>query len=199
MLAGYVILDIFMKEIELKILDINVRALSAKLRKLGAKKIGKDFLIAESFDFPNSLLHCRDFILRLRQEGNKTVLTFKGKSEDSRFFKSRREIETTVSDFTRTKNILLYLGMRVVKHHEKIRTSFVLKNLHFDIDEYPTIPPYLEIEGPPKKIKTIIKKLGYSLQQTTKMTATETLRYYGQNANNQRCNKSITQKIHYNR
>jgi adenylate cyclase class 2 len=175
-----------MKEIELTILNINIQEVSQKLHALGAKKITQAFLIAESFDFPGDPLNQADAYLRLRQEGEKTVLTFKGKSEDSRYFKRRLEIETIVSDFPMTKKILLALGMHVIRHHEKKRTSWKWRSLRFDIDEFPTIPPYMEIEGPPEETKNILPKLGYSLDQTTKMSASQTLRWYGKNPNMQR-------------
>ncbi len=178
-----------MQEIELKILDINVRQMTRRLKKLGAKQTQRALFKAESFDFPDRSLQHRDSYLRIRQEGKGTVLTFKGRRTKSKYFQQRTELECTVSDYQTMKKILLKLGMRLDMHHEKKRTSFVLGGVHFDMDEYPTIPPFVEIEGSQGAIKGVLARLGYTLKQTTKMTADQVLLGYGKNPRNQRFKK----------
>ena len=51
-------------------------------------------------------------------------------------------------------------------------------NTHFEIDEYPLITPYLEIEGTPKNIQRYVNKLGFIMEQTTPLTAPQVLKKY---------------------
>ena len=45
------------------------------------------------------------------------------------------------------KRIQEELELERYAHQEKVRTSFTLKNWIFDIDQYPKMPAYMEIEG----------------------------------------------------
>jgi len=50
---------------------------------------------------------------------------------------------------------------------EKKRTSYLLNDTKIEIDEWPLIPPYIEIEGQDEKIiYEIAEKLGYSKDKT---------------------------------
>ena len=63
---------------------------------------------------------------------------------------------------------------------------FKLEKLKIEIDKYPSIPAYLEIEGSKKEIENLLKRLGYKLSQTTNMNATSVLKYYNVNPNFQK-------------
>ena len=88
------------------------------------------------------------------------------------------ETETQIYDAKIMESILKKIGLQIVKHREKKRTSFILGNARCEIDQYPQIPPYMEIEGSEKDILDIIGKLGYSLKDTTKMSASKVLKKY---------------------
>jgi hypothetical protein len=57
------------------------------------------------------------------------------------------EITVPVSDFQTAKSILDALGLKNYAHQEKDRLSFQYQDWNFDIDQYPNMPCYLEIEG----------------------------------------------------
>ena len=44
-------------------------------------------------------------------------------------------------------NMFLEFGMELYAHQEKYRVSFSYKDWRFDLDQYPGMPAYLEIEG----------------------------------------------------
>lgn len=73
-----------MKEIEIKILDINVEKIRTKLLNLGAEKTFED-IHAVFFDSPRNKLKNQGNTLRVRKIGEKTELCFKGTKEDSPF------------------------------------------------------------------------------------------------------------------
>ena len=59
------------------------------------------------------------------------------------------------------------LGLEKYAHQEKDRTSFVLKDWLIEIDQYPGMPPFLEIEGKSEEhIKEAIKLLGLEGNRT---------------------------------
>ena len=142
-----------MQEIEVKFLDINPADIEAKLISIGALKVGEYFYRRRVFDYPDWRLDKASSWLRLRDEGERVTLSFKqrlgvgaadGKANDD----GMNEIEIEVSDFDRTAALLLSTGL-VEKHYlENKRTRWVKDEIEFDIDIYPLLPPYLEIEAP---------------------------------------------------
>jgi len=168
-----------MKEIELKILNIDKEAITNKLIELGATKAPTVYVKEKVFDFSDHRLSNNYELLRVRTVGDKTEITYKKKSPDKSFLKCE-EIETEVKDFDKICQIILSLGcFSITQDRDKKRTSFVKGNLKFEIDEFPDIPPYLEIEGPPEEIKEVVKLLGYSMDQTTNKISPEVIKSYG--------------------
>ncbi len=71
------------------------------------------------------------------------------------------EFEIIVSDFTSMTNILLAIGLIQKFYEEKRRIRYLLSDIEFDIDFYPKLAPYLEIESSSwSKINKAIKLLG---------------------------------------
>ena len=173
------------KEIEIKILEINVEEMHRKLIRLGARKIDHCLVHERIYDFPNNRIKKKDDIFRIRQCGKRTEVTYKSNSQKDEDFLEHDEYETTVANFDTMCKIAELLGMEVVKDREKKRTSYIWRNVKFEIDKYPTIPPYLEIEATKKDIKIALKKLGYSMKDTTNMASTKVLKYYKKNPNYQ--------------
>lgn len=139
-----------MKEIEIKILGIDRKAVEAKLVSLGAKKVFDDKIHALYFDFTDAALKNVGCALRLRLEGPKSVLSLK-KFIESTEAKIREEHEIEVSDFGTMKYFLETLGLNSWLEMKKHRTSYEFRGVHFEIDEYYDaynyIPQFLEIEG----------------------------------------------------
>ena len=167
-----------MLEIEIKILEIDPLEIERKLLNLGAKKEVTVLVVDKSFDFSNHFLNKRKQLLRLRVLGDKFYLAHKGNMQKSEIARIVEETETQIYDAKIMESILKKIGLQIVKHREKKRTSFILGNARCEIDQYPQIPPYMEIEGSEKDILDIIGKLGYSLKDTTKMSASKVLKKY---------------------
>ena len=139
-----------MKEIEIKILEIDRSSLEEKLVSLGAAKVFDDEIYALYYDFPDSSIRRNGCTLRLRREGSKSVFALK-KDIVSTEAKIREENEIEVSDFNGMKNLLETLGMNAWLEMKKHRTSYEIKGVRFEIDAYHDaysyIPQFLEIEG----------------------------------------------------
>ena len=167
-----------MREIELKVLEINKEDEETKLLKLGFKKIWEGIILEKMFDTENKDLKRKKQLLRLRTIHGKIELTLKGKKEKHPFLKMREEREVTVNSFAKMQEILEGLGYTCMASREKKRTSYKLKDVKVEIDEYPGAEPYLEIEGTEEEVIEMLKKLNHPLERTSKKSATQILKIY---------------------
>ena len=154
------------EEIEVKFLNIDVAVIEKKLHSLGANKVFEKLYKRKVFDYPDLRLDKTNAWVRLRDEGEKIMLSFKqrlgvssgdGSSNDG----SMKEIEIEVSDFNKTTSFLLEIGLIEKFYMENKRIRYILGDIEFDIDFWPQLEPYLEIEAPTwDKINEAIKILG---------------------------------------
>jgi adenylate cyclase class 2 len=155
-----------MREIEVKFLDIDPEKIQNKLESIGAKKIGEYFYRRRVFDYPDWRLDKANSWLRLRDEGDGVTLSFKKRigvnlSDVNANDSGMEEIEIVVNDFEKTAELILQLGF-VEKHYvENRRIRWEKDGIEFDVDTYPELEPYLEIEAPSwEKIDDAIRFLG---------------------------------------
>ena len=170
-----------MMEIEVKILEIDVASVKQKLDSFGAKKIFEGEITASYYDFSNRKLRNEDLVLRLRKKSGKeqTVeLTLKEKLSQVEA-KIMEEYEVNVTDFEATQKILYGLGLREVKTARKQRVSYLLDDVHFDLDTFPGIPTFLEIESSTLElVQKYVTKLGFSMKEVKPWSGGDLLRYY---------------------
>ncbi len=163
-----------MKEIELKFLDIDKEEMAARLIALGAKKEFDS--VAESIIFKGEGFDPGDQskkYLRLRKVNSKCFLTYKGPREDHHM-KIREEIEAEVGDFEEVRKILAKIGFKERSCYDKKRAHFSLGKVHFEIDEYEGIPPFLEIETDSvEMMEKICRDLGLDMKKGTNQVITE--------------------------
>ena len=88
------------KEYETKVLDINVKEIQDKLKKLGAKKIKEVFFRRYVYDLNPE----NNEWMRLRTDGEKIEITYKFKH--GKGISDTEEINVGVSDFENTAKIL---------------------------------------------------------------------------------------------
>ena len=129
-------------EYEVRVLEINKEEIQKKLKELNAVLIEDVFQKRYVYDFnpvnPNKWI-------RLRTNGNKTTLTIK--NVESSNIDGTKEIEIEVSDFDTANEILKELGYNPRGIQENKRIKYDLNGIEVDIDTWPKIPTYLEIEG----------------------------------------------------
>lgn len=141
-----------MEEYELTYIDLDTAKIENKLIDLGAQKLGDFHYKRIIFDYPDFRLDKESAWVRLRDEGDKITLTFKQRlgtdlrdkltGDDGMY-----EKEIVVSNFDDTREILLKIGLIEKMYQENKRTKYQLNNVEFDIDTWPLLDPYLEIEG----------------------------------------------------
>lgn len=85
--------------------------------------------------------------IRLRQSNNKITLTSKHILEKSKSnFQNVLETEIEVSSLEETNLLLENLGIAKRSYQEKIRHSYIYKSAEIEIDIWPLLKPYMEIE-----------------------------------------------------
>lgn len=165
-----------MREKELKILDINPVKLIAKLEKLGASKVFAWKITDQYYDFPQKELDERGFSLRIRTiNGQAYQLCFKEKVKDKKI-KIREEYEIDLASRAQWEYFVSAYGLFPSFYKEKMRISYHIGDIKFDIDWYDGVKPMLEIEAPKKKeIMKWIKKLWLENHETSKKWARKLL------------------------
>lgn len=140
-----------MEEIEVKFLNIDKAATEAKLRGIGAMKAGEYLYRRQVFDYPDLRLDKEGAWIRIRGEGDKVTLGYKqriGRGEEPNGNDAgMHEIEVEVSDFAKTADFLHKLGLVDKFYFENKRARYMKEGIEFDIDEWPLLQPYLEIEA----------------------------------------------------
>ena len=150
-------------EYEVRILEIDVDNIKKKLEEVGATfewdRVQKRYV----YDF---IPKVDSKWIRLRTNGIKTTLTIKDLVTSK--IDGTRELEIEVDDFLNTNKILEELGYTPRNYQENRRIQYKLDGVEIDIDSWPIIPTYLEIEGSSEEeVYKIVEKLGYKLEDTT--------------------------------
>ena len=130
------------------------RILSIGATPLRGRRLQEDCLL----DTEQDSLYRRRCVLRVRNEGGKSLLTFKGPVQPSAM-KVREEHETVVADGDALLTILQELGLHVWFRYEKYREEFAAEDVVIAIDETP-VGTFVEIEGGEEHIHRTAAALG---------------------------------------
>ncbi len=173
-----------MEEIEVKILEVDQVAIENKLQELGATQSFAGELHAIFYDFPDGNIREQKDVLRLRKEGEETVLAYKKHIVQTKA-KVMEECETLVSNLDNMKIILERLGLKVIKETRKFRTEYILGKTKIVIDDYQDalehIPVFIEIEAPSiERMYEVAKLLGYEPQDCHSWNTYDLAQHYGQ-------------------
>ncbi len=136
-------------EVETKILEVDSAAVSARLDDLGAKKILEARMTIDWYG-PKGLTHRGDdpWYVRVRSftpGGCEISWKSLGKIEGNT--RQSQEVCLGIDDTRQAGQLLLALDLEHYAHQEKDRTSWQYMQWRFDLDRYPNMPAYLEIEG----------------------------------------------------
>jgi len=167
-----------MKEIERKIFDIIPKAITSKLLKMGAKVVFKGLVRVKYFDTKKGEIRKKHELLRVRKMGDKKVeICFKCNRKVKDGCKIYDECEFYSSDFDEVSKFFEKLGYLCTCYYEKKRTEFLLKDIKVEMDEYPRIKAFIEIEATDvKKINDLVKKLGLEKNESSSETINEVLK-----------------------
>ncbi|WP_028777969.1 class IV adenylate cyclase [Shimazuella kribbensis] len=150
-------------EFEAKVIEVNPEEIEKKIVKLGGTKVGSVRMKRYVYNINPER---RGHWIRLRDDGKQITLTVKKIHNDG--ISGTEEEEIKVEDFEKTNDLLLLMGFTPTAYQENQRTSFILNNAQLEIDHWPMIPPYLEIEAESKEqVLQVASLLGYKESELT--------------------------------
>ncbi len=137
-----------MDEIETKILEVDPKSISEKLDSLGAELILDTKFAVDWFRTKDSQEGDDQWFLRIRTTAQgKSEVTWKGFSTVLGDSRRHKEISFEIAEPKKMGDLFLNIGLEKYAHQDKLRKSWQLKDWRFDLDTYPNMPSYLEIEG----------------------------------------------------
>jgi adenylate cyclase class 2 len=148
-------------EREIKLRFDSAEEARAKILALGAtplhgRRLQEDALL----DTEDETLRRMRSTLRVRCEGGKSLLTYKGPALPG-LVKIREEFETVVSDGNVLLTILEQLGLHIWFRYEKYREEFSADDVVLAVDETP-VGTFVELEGGEQAIHATARALGKS-------------------------------------
>ena len=164
-------------EYEVRILEIDLDDVKKRLEKANAKFEWDRLQRRYVYDFIPKI---DGKWIRLRTNGDKTTLTIKNLVSSE--IDGTQELEIVVDDFERCNLILKELGYEARGYQENRRIQYDMYGVEIDIDSWPNIPTYLEIEGPSEeKVYSAVEALGFKKEDCTTKDVDSIYKYYGYN------------------
>ncbi|MFG2733888.1 class IV adenylate cyclase [Streptomyces harbinensis] len=162
-------------EYEAKVLEIETSAMAATIERLGGKHLGTRRMRRYVYDL---IPPVAGQWIRLRTDGDTTTLCVKEIQSDA--VDGTHETETAVTDFDGTHAVLLAMGFAARGYQENLRSSYLLAGARLEIDTWPLIPPYLEIEGDSEDhVLSTAQHLGISVESLVYLNTQDVYRHYG--------------------
>jgi len=135
-------------EIEAKFINQNHDRIRAKLEALGAKCVmAERIMIRENYDFPDKRLAIKQSgWVRIRDEGDKITLSYK-QSDDASIL-GTQEVNLVINSFEEAQLFLKAIGItRLKAHQETKRESWLINGTSVELDTWPWLQPFVEIEA----------------------------------------------------
>lgn len=160
-------------ELEVKFLNVDVKDLCSQLDKLGASLIFNTLFRITIFHGLSG--EDREYV-RVRDEGNKITLTHKRTYKGSI---AATEHEVKVNSYEETIALLDAIGLTWKRTEEKLRIHYELEGVSIDIDTWPGVPTYVEIEADTEQaLRSTCEKLGFCFEQAFLGDAHDIFRHY---------------------
>jgi len=148
------------RENEIKLAFPSPESAVARLVAAGAQAAqGRAFEDNVLFDLPDRPLTRSGRLLRLREYGGRSVLTFKAPVPGEHRHKVRLEHELAIPDPVAMRAILLGLGFAAVYRYQKYRATYSLLGVEAAVDET-AIGTFVELEGAPEDVDRAAAVLG---------------------------------------
>jgi len=134
-------------EIEAKWLNIDKEEYRNKLKQLGAELVHAErSMRRKNFDYPDNRLQKQGGWVRVRDEGDKVTMTYKQLSDRS--LHGTKEVNLVIDDFESGCQLLTAIGLQSYTYQETKRESWKLGEAQIELDTWPWIPDFIEIEAP---------------------------------------------------
>lgn len=146
-------------EIEARFLDINKQELIDRLVELEATDKGEVTLSEVIFYDQANTWSGEGRFVRVRSSGGTTKMTYK--HHHTQAIDGAHEIEFAVPNTKIAEEFLEAIGLVAFRHQEKKRHTFEKDGVTVDIDTWPQVPTYVELEGPSEDaIRSVAQLMG---------------------------------------
>lgn len=151
-------------EIEAKFIQIPAD-FRDRLRAAGAMCVKEERLMRRrNFDTPDRQLLKKNGWIRVRDEGGKITLSYKQLQD--RTITGTQEVNLVVNDFDAACSFLEATGFASYTYQETKRESWKLGETEIEIDTWPWIPSFVEIEAADEAtLWAVVEKLGLPKDQ----------------------------------
>lgn len=142
-------------EYEVKFFPINLEKMRQKLKGAGASLKTAQRLMRRCVFASDANPGMACTYIRIRDEGDKVTMSAKQHATDGKM-DSQKEYETIVKDFETAHQILLSAGLAQTGYQENKRETWKMSDgTLVELETWPELPSYLEIEG---KSEEAVKK-----------------------------------------
>jgi adenylate cyclase, class 2 len=164
-----------MTEFEAKVLNVAPDEMAARIKRAGGVHVAERLMRRYVYDIrPGE----QGRWIRLRDTGSEITLCVKEITSGG--IDGVRETEVGVNDFDTTHTLLERLGYEAKAYQENRRSSWVLDGVRLEIDAWPLIPPYLEIEGDDaEQVRATAERLAVPRADLTSENTTAVYARYG--------------------
>ena len=152
-------------EIEAKWLHIDKDLFRATLHSVGAELVAQERkMVRQVFDFPDMRLENDGGWVRIRDEADKVTMSYKQLNDRS--LHGTKEVTLTVDNFGNAHSFLEALGLQSNAIQETMRESWTLDGASIEIDTWPWIPSFVEIEAKDEReLFRVANLLGLDLKE----------------------------------
>ena len=147
-------------EYEATFTEVDVEWVRGRLKTVGAALVKPNFLQKRVvFNFPKGN-EVKGGWARVRDEGDKVTMSVKIVDGDK--ITDQKEAQIVVDDFDGAVSLLTMVGCIPKAYQETRRELWTLDGVEITIDEWPFLPPFVEIEGASEEVvKAATDKLGF--------------------------------------
>lgn len=148
-------------EYEATFLNVDKGLIREKLGSVGAKLVRAEYKQRRvNFDLQNLGRGFWEWV-RVRDEGDKITMAYKSIPPDAAI-DEQKEVEFEISNMDAATEFMNVLGARMTNYSETLRERWELDGAEIDIDTWPHLEPYIEIESESEeKVQEVANKLGY--------------------------------------
>ncbi len=151
-------------EHELRVLEVDPKEVGAKILSAGGKLVQKRTL-QKRYTY-NVIPINENKWIRLRTNGSKATIAVKHVTGSG--MSDTKEVEIEVDSFETAAKLMEQMGMKVIHYQENYRATYELDSAEIMVDEWPLIPPHLEVEAASVEVvNACIKKLGFQPDEAT--------------------------------
>lgn len=148
-------------EYEATFLDIEIEDVRSRLLASGAVLVRPMFLQKRAVFFLPEGHEVKGGWLRVRDEGDKITMNLK--VVDGETIRNQKEICLIVDSFTEACDMLTGIGCTQKAYQETRRELWTLNGVAITIDEWPFLPPFVEIEGESESVvKSVSERVGFT-------------------------------------